>query len=60
MNVLLIILVILASFLCLQSIFYMWIMVAIKREELDSQREYISSIRTPTQRVYEDSYTGGE
>jgi len=60
MNVLLIILVILASFLCLQSIFYMWIMIAIKRQEWDDKRELVRSWNTPLQSVLDDEYIGGE
>jgi len=60
MNVLLIILVILASFLCLQGIFLMWLIVGIKRGEMDAQRAYLREIQTPTQSVYENDYIGGD
>ena len=38
----------------------MWIMVAIKREELDDKRELERSWSTPLQSVLENEYTGGE
>jgi hypothetical protein len=59
MNVLLIILVILASFLCLQGILYMWLIVGIKRQELDSQRGYLRDMQSPTDLLQSD-WTGGD
>lgn len=59
MDILLIILVILASFLCLQCIFYMWLVVGIKRQKLDDQRAQERSMYSPTDLLTQD-WTGGD
>lgn len=59
MDILLIILVILASFLCLQCICYMWLVVGIKRQKLDDQRAQERSMYSPTDLLTQD-WTGGD